>query len=818
MVIYVMPDYSGTQKEETFKAAVFRDFFSNSKYAYEPNIGNIDFIVTEAKTLKGNMWKRHYLWAESKKGVSDIPSMLTQLVLTIKKTYEKGEHLPPPYIACFDTVKIAFVPFHDILPIFTDNDVNWNVTPSNHTTDDFIKTQKKIEKLSKKNVVIFDFEKDKKEIIDFINNNLVSGNITSKFQINKNNFVIIYTKWLSKVKKTIAIDWSMVKKSGIIDGDFFLADILSKDNYTLKDKLFVVLQNNQYKFDKRFDDAGFSLYKEVGFNDSQKAHKEFWDRYERPPLEEYWDYIINRRDLLVPQDIRERKGSFFTPQQWVELSQKYIADVLGEDWQDEYYVWDCAAGTGNLLAGLTNKYNIWASTLDKADVDVMKDRIKNGANLHEEHVFQFDFLNDEFSKLPKGLKSIIDDENKRKKLIIYINPPYAEVATTRERHGTGQSKNSIEQSKIHDKYSNKMGIAKKELFAQFLTRIYFEIPDCFIAEFSKLKALSGPNFIFFRQFFKAKLEKSFIVLSNTFDNVTGKFPIGFKIWNTEKKEVFKEAILDIIDIDGSYIGQKKIYSYDDCKFINDWLISKRVKDIKEDDKIGYLGCYGNDFFNQKICRIQRTKEEFGTPRGNYITKQNISDISVYYAVRKCIEATWLNDRDQFLYPSVDFSNDDIFINDCLAYTLFNNNISSLHGVNHWIPFTREEVNAKDNFESSFMNDYINGKIETSNSEDLFSTNKKTKNKALKFSDEAKNVFKAGKKLWKYYHSQPTAEVNASYYDIREFFQGRDEDSGKMNNKSGDDTYTSLIAELRSALKILAEKIQPKVYEYGFLLE
>jgi hypothetical protein len=60
-----MPKYSGTQKEETFKADVFRDFFNSSKYAYQPNIGNIDFIVTEAKTLKGAMWKRHYLWAES---------------------------------------------------------------------------------------------------------------------------------------------------------------------------------------------------------------------------------------------------------------------------------------------------------------------------------------------------------------------------------------------------------------------------------------------------------------------------------------------------------------------------------------------------------------------------------------------------------------------------------------------------------------------------------------------------------------------------------------------------------------------------------
>ena len=139
-------DYSNIQKEETFKAAVFRDFFSNAKYAYEPNIDNIDFIVTETKTLKGNMWTRHYLWAESKKGVAEIYSMLTQLVLTVKKTYEKGEHLPPPYIACFDTKKIAFVPFHDILPIFSDSDVNWNITPSNHGTLDFEKTKIKVEK------------------------------------------------------------------------------------------------------------------------------------------------------------------------------------------------------------------------------------------------------------------------------------------------------------------------------------------------------------------------------------------------------------------------------------------------------------------------------------------------------------------------------------------------------------------------------------------------------------------------------------------------------------------------------------------------
>ena len=91
------------------------------------------------------------------------------------------------------------------------------------------------------------------------------------------------------------------------------------------------------------------------------------------------------------------------------------------------------------------------------------------------------------------------------------------------------------------------------------------------------------------------------------------------------------------------------------------------------------------------------------------------------------------------------------------------------------------------------------------------------NKPLQFSDEAVAVFNAGRELWKYYHAQKDVNVNASLYDIREYFQGRN-DKGRMNSKSEDATYTQLIANLRSKLAILADKIKPKVYEYGFLKE
>jgi hypothetical protein len=147
-----------------------------------------------------------------------------------------------------------------------------------------------------------------------------------------------------------------------------------------------------------------------------------------------------------------------------------------------------------------------------------------------------------------------------------------------------------------------------------------------------------------------------------------------------------------------------------------------------------------------------------------------------------------------------------------------NNVSSNLSINHWIPFTEQEVNAQAKFESRFMTDFIQGKIKTEQEAgDLFGSDKKSliPTQPLVFSDEARAVFDAGRALWTYYHAQKGVNSNASLYDIREHFQGRNE-AGKMNNKSQDEQYNQLIASLRESLKTLAKKIEPKVYEYGFL--
>ena len=184
-----------------------------------------------------------------------------------------------------------------------------------------------------------------------------------------------------------------------------------------------------------------------------------------------------------------------------------------------------------------------------------------------------------------------------------------------------------------------------------------------------------------------------------------------------------------------------------------------------------------------------------------------------------------------------------------------NRVKSADGANHWIPFTEEEVEAKCCFKSHFMSDFINGgavsmkppsvdaaassmppyqtelglesdgsltddqshNLHDSETPSSESNNTLRTSRTLRevMSPAARAVLDAGRELWKYYHAQPDANPNASYYDIRAHFQGC-KPNGAMNAKSTDSTYNALIAALRTAHKALAAQIEPKVYEYGFL--
>ena len=433
----------------------------------------------------------------------------------------------------------------------------------------------------------------------------------------------------------------------------------------------------------------------------------------------------------------------------------------------------------------------------------MHERIEHGANLLKNHVFQFDFLNDDFTKLPQSLQDIINDEQKRKKLLIYINPPY--------KRGLG-----VANTKWH---RDELGGAKDELYVQFMYRIYREVSGSKIGIFSKLKLLNAPDFETMRAVFNAKLEKLFVVPADTFDNVKGQFPIGFQIYDASKYEVFESVSADVFDINSNLSGIKQFSTYNNSIFLNKWLVKFKDKQVS----IAKLNYKSNDFQHQNRNCIIHFSRSVSLGDGEFsVSKSNLIFASIYITIRHAIEATWLNDRDQFLYPSHEWNNDLEFQNDCLVCALFHgqNTVSANDGINHWIPFTEAEVNAKDKFASHFMTDFINGKLKAEQvAQNTLFENEATigaqHNQPRRFSPEAIAVFNAGRALWQYYHQQKDVNVNASYYDIREYFQGRNA-AGRMNPKSNDIAYTALIGELRAKLNALADKVKPKIFEYGFL--
>ena len=853
-------------REEELKNRVAAAYFG--KYDCTRIVGNIDFCVSPKRRDPRQMTfipDAPILWAEAKNHPTDIHRMLAQLILTIKGE-QNGDVEPPRFVGCFDSEKIAFVEYHYILPVFNLNDFNWTQTPS-AVDDKTVETVRGV--IPSDKIVVFRFGADDAEIKAFVARNFASGESPAlATPIDRNNFTFIYQKWRNEVMPHIDAPWDVLKKKyALYDRDFFLAEMNVDDKGTPEVSDDRPAEDFYIAFDatarepytirrKNEDELNFNLtfgFKPGGLD----VYAAFWRRYKRPPKREYWDFIVSRLDLLVPQDVRERKGSFFTPAIWVEKSQQYIAAVLGENWQDEYYVWDCAGGTGNLEVGLANKYRVWVSTLDQQDVDVIHERIKNGANLLDSHVFRFDFLNDPFDKLPEDLRDVINDPEKRKHLVIYINPPYAEHSNRKVIVGTGENRTSVaKESMVYAEFTNMVGTATRELYIQFFLRIYKEIQGAILASFSTMKFVCSQNCAKFRKYWRATFKRGFICPADTFDNVSGSFPIVFTIWQLDGLKEMSGANVDVIDRDSNFLGTRSFHSSMSGEMISDWL--RKYYDVHSPETVAYMSLPGVSMQQRASLFItsKPTESDVKQHKVARITPRNLIPFAVYLAVRHCIVLTWENNKDEFCHPNNKWIGDVEFQSDCLVFTLFDNVVKSADGVNHWIPFTDAEVDAKSCFKSHFMSDFINGRAARSasalyhadardarpyqgeldlenvaNVKALPNTNANTQlgignigtgnipTMATLISSAARAVLATGRELWRYYHAQPNANPNASYYDIRLHFQGMKKTaSGKeqMNATSSDETYNTLLANLRAAHKALAAQIAPKVYEYGFL--
>ena len=117
-------------------------------------------------------------------------------------------------------------------------------------------------------------------------------------------------------------------------------------------------------------------------------------------------------------------------------------------------------------------------------------------------------------------------------------------------------------------------------------------------------------------------------------------------------------------------------------------------------------------------------------------------------------------------------------------------------MNHFIPFTEQQVNAPERFESDFMVQYLADK---------------------KLSLEAKAVMNEGLKLWQAYFSTTDERsvrdalklnrADVGWYQVRKALEAR--------NASGAGIPTDF-TPFKTAYDTLGDKLRPMVFELGFM--
>jgi len=185
-------------------------------------------------------------------------------------------------------------------------------------------------------------------------------------------------------------------------------------------------------------------------------------------------------------------GAFYTPKIWADKAVQYIAEIVPN--MQDYLFYDPAAGEGALLEALPSNVEKYATTLEREDVTILRDKgiIAN----------QFDFLNGDISKL-HYLR-----ENAHR-IIVLTNPPYLKSTPDCLAKNMYKSNDST---------------------ALFIYRIVNEIKPILICTFSKLDLFQASSQQQFRRDIPIfeMTNKMFLTPSKSW-GLKGNFPISFSI-------------------------------------------------------------------------------------------------------------------------------------------------------------------------------------------------------------------------------------------------------------------------------------------------
>lgn len=421
--------------------------------------------------------------------------VLAQAIYYVKKFYDKGQ-IPPSTIFVGDRNECLALHVNSLLK-YLEMDLDWSIAPSS----------------AHKNVELISMLMDDQEVCPFVFNSDHFEQCIDKIKDLTDNIqrkVIVTDKNITEVFR------------------YFEEKILTKTcklSTNEKANLFVqLLVNNVDNYLHPFDKRKMVVTKSFGEIPivSRESFVSFFSHFASSYSPSQKHKLTAVVDRIVEDVTRRKQGEFFTPAIWVDKAHEYIASVYGDDWKEKYVVWDPAWGTGNLTRDYKFK-ELYASTLNQSDIDTA-----NQMGYNPEAVkFQYDFLNDDYDKLPKGLRAAILEG---RQIIVLMNPPYASTGTMKvDKVKTGITDNLVAKKMKENGFGNE----SLEMYIQFIYGIcemnvnlaFFSKPMVFTApSYKKYRSKIMENYLFSR---------GFVIKSSEFTD-TKEWPLTFSILSVKK--------------------------------------------------------------------------------------------------------------------------------------------------------------------------------------------------------------------------------------------------------------------------------------------
>lgn len=800
----------------------------NYKFAQHGAILRTDNIYSFNVNQKEYKLLAEFKFGKDMRSEIHLSSIIAQCLAYMKLIEKSGVPIPE-VVLVGDENECSVFSSELLLPFLNDTSVNWNVKPSSFLESNTELFNKLVNSNFLNNIFVFDIDDhfEFKTVVTKIND-LARSSVT-KTKINPKNMATAFHYFSTRVlHKNVTL--SANERVNL----FIQILVNPDDNYLHPSRPQIVSSHfGNVQIDRRQFTAFMVNYEGFSYTNEEKEE------------------LVGVSDVIIIEEDRRKQGEYFTPDVLTIKADEYLSWYLGSDYKEKFFVWDCAAGTGNLTRNFRYN-NLFQSTLHTSDLHTMKQ-----SNINPEgYKFKFDFLNDDLSKIPSELMNAIKED---KPILIYMNPPYAtannwsNIAADETTSKTGVSDTNSGENMKKDNW----GSSAQNLYSQFFYRIWeikkeYNLNNLFIGVFCPELFMSGGSFDKFREkFMKSfKYENGFLTPASMFSDVSKQWGILFSIWSSGETKDISNFSVEVYDTDESDInlenkGVKILYNLDNQKEASKW-VREKIKGIKTSKDVPQLTnalnvkksgkLYGSTlpnsigYFYNNANNVQYNQQNvsilsspFSAGHGLPIIKDNYFESITLFSARKLIQPNWVNQKNEYLAPNENHLEWEQFKYDCIVYSIFNggSNQSSIRDID----YNEKEWNIFNEFFYISLNKMMEV-IRQSSNQELFNDIKKHGNQRYvaellydkgiyhKLSADAKYVLDEATKLTiktigvrdMVNRSKPELNANtwdSGWYQVRRIA----EESITLKND---------VKIVNDAYKDFEERLRPLVYELGFL--